>query len=395
MRILATSCPNQGHLFPMVSTLWALRNAGHEVLVALPRRFARLIADAGLPAVAIVEDFYLGDLGREKANQGSSVADLVDHIIDYYVPATELTVAPTVDLSLRWRPDVIVCTDWEYAAPIAAARIGVPTVLHGWGLLAHPDVVAPVAEALRPLHERWRLEDGAPAHWKVIDNCPPSMQWTNPPANAIPTRYAAYSGSGVVPAWLLEPPEAPRVLVTLGNVPIMGDHANVLQRTFEALLPLDLDVVIAAGDHLPLDRLGTQPKRTRLVHGLPLSHVLPSCSVVIHHGGAGSAMSSTIAGIPQLGLPQMCVQYQHADRVAEVGAGIVLHPDHASVEAISRAVLTLLEDPGPRDTARRLQAENAQQPRLDHAVERLEMAFADGYNHSRATRAPIPNGSTA
>jgi len=43
MKILATSCPNQGHLFPMLPTLWALRNAGHEVLVAVPDRFVLLV----------------------------------------------------------------------------------------------------------------------------------------------------------------------------------------------------------------------------------------------------------------------------------------------------------------------------------------------------------------
>lgn len=373
MKILATSCPNQGHLFPMLPTLWALRNAGHDVLVAVPERFTNLVTAAGLPATSIAEDFYLGDLGTRNANQGAGIDDLIDHITDYYVPATRLTVRSTVELAEAWQPDLMMCTYWEYAGPIAAATTGVPTVLHGWGLLSRPEVDEAVAEALLPIHREWGLS-GAPEHWRIIDNCPSGLQWTEPPETAIDSRYVGYNGSGAVDPWLLAPPEAPRVLVTLGNVPIQGDHANVLQRVVQALAPFDIEMVIAAGEHLDVDQLGSLPRRTRLVKGLPLSHVVPTCTAVVHHGGAGSVMAATITGVPQLGLPQMCVQYQHADRIAEVGAGLVLHPDDATVEAISSAVYTLLEDLRPRATVRRLATENAGRPRLDQVVQVLEGA---------------------
>jgi L-noviosyl transferase len=157
-----------------------MRNAGHDVLVALSDRFARLAAAAGFPTVSVADDFYLGDLGRKKANQGATVADLIDHIIDYYVPATEHTIERTVELVDAWQPDLVMCTDWEYSAPIAAARLGVPTVLHGWGLLA-PETSQPIARALLPIHQRWGLPDGVPGHWRVIDNCPAGLQWTKPP----------------------------------------------------------------------------------------------------------------------------------------------------------------------------------------------------------------------
>jgi UDP:flavonoid glycosyltransferase YjiC (YdhE family) len=375
MKILATSCPNQGHLFPMISTLWALRNAGHEVLVALPERFAGIAAQAGLPSAVTAPDFRLGDLGTKNANQGSTVSDLIEHVIDYYVPAAEITVQGTVDLATRFRPDLVLCTDWEYAAPIAAAAVGVPTVLHGWGLLAHPDMAAPVAEALAPLHGKWGLHDGAPPHWRIIDNCPEGLQWMPPPQNAIASRYAPYNGSGVAPLWLFDKPGAPRILVTLGNVPISGDHTNVLARTLRGLEGLDVEIVVAVGDHLELGRSAALADNVRVIQGLPLSHILPSCAAVIHHGGAGSAMSATMAGVPQLGLPQMCVQYQHADRIGEVGAGVVLHPQDATDEAIADAMRVVLDEAGPREVVANLRVENDARPRLDETVQSLELAL--------------------
>jgi hypothetical protein len=223
----------------------------------------------------------------------------------------------------------------------------------------------------------------------MIDNCPPSLQWTTPADDAIASRYVGYNGSGAMEPWLFQKPEAPRVLVTLGNVPIEGDHAHVLRRTIQALKPFDIEVVIAAGENLSIDQLGDVPRRTRLIKGLPLSHVVPTCSAVIHHGGAGSVMAATIAGVPQLGLPQLSAQYQHADRIAEVGAGLVLHPEHATVEAITASVQALLEDACLRATVRRLQVENASRPRLDQVVQLLEGAFV-----SKPAPIPLPRSSS-
>ena len=249
-----------------------------------------------------------------------------------------------------------------------------PTVLHGWGLLADPAVDEPIAEALRPIRRKWGLGEEAHSHWKIIDNCPPELQWRTPPANAVPSRYVPFNGAGVMPQWLFEQPDAPRVLVTLGNAPIGGDHANVLQRTVQALAAFDIDVVIAVGDHIKLDQLGERPARTRLIHTLPLSQVLPTCTAVIHHGGAGSAMAATAAGLPQLGLPQMCVQYQHADRIAEVGAartapGGGLGGGHQGIRT------SVPEEPGLQEVAWRLQNENAARTGLDETVRLLETAF--------------------
>ncbi|RZS32426.1 L-noviosyl transferase [Herbihabitans rhizosphaerae] len=366
MKIMATSGPNHGHLYPMVPLLWALRNAGHQVLVAGPERFARLATAAGLASTSIADDFSLGDLGPAHWSQDSAVESVGRHVREYYVPAAERTAEGTVQLAEAWRPDLVIGPYWEFAAPIAAARLGVPYVLHGWGLICHPQHERPAREALLPLHDKWDVpEDLPPAHY--VDNCPPGLQWTEPPVPAIASRYGDYNGTAPVPDWLFDEPKAPRVVVTLGHVPVMGDHPDVVRTTLDALAEFDLDVVVAASDRLEAERFNA-----RFVHGLPLSHVLPSCSAVIHHGGSGSSWSSTVAGLPQLALPQMCVQFQNADRLHEVGAGIALHPEVATVDAIAEAVQRLLFDGAARQVAERLAAENTRRPAFHEAAEALE-----------------------
>jgi UDP:flavonoid glycosyltransferase YjiC (YdhE family) len=371
VKIMATSCPDQAYLRPMLPTLSALRDAGHDVLLALPEKLARLAFFAGVPAMATIDGVDQGGLGRREANRGRGVADLLEHVLDCYVPAAELTVEATVRIAEIWRPDLIMCTDWEYAGPIAAARLGIPTALHGCGPLAPPELDTPVAEALLPLHRRWGLPRGLSGPWVVVDNCPPTLERTAPPLNAIPSTYVPCIGSDR----LLEEPQSPRVLVTLGNDRFGGDRADTLRRTVHALLSFDLDVVVA-GEHVSLDQWREVPQRVRVLRSMLPNHLAPTCEVVVHDGGAETTMSSTVAGVPQLVLPQTCVQYQHADRIAEVGAGRRLDPEEATTGAISDALACLLDNPGPRTVASVLAAEIAARPALDEVVEELTGALS-------------------
>lgn len=48
MRVLFTTTPGRGHFFPMVPLAWALRCAGHQVVVAAPPQIAESVRAAGL-----------------------------------------------------------------------------------------------------------------------------------------------------------------------------------------------------------------------------------------------------------------------------------------------------------------------------------------------------------
>lgn len=375
MRILATSAPNQGHFYPMVPLLWALRGAGHDVRVAVAGDFATTAATTGLPVMQLGGELNIGQLGGSgPAQQGADIQSLVDHVIGYYIPLAVRSVAPTVKLVDSWLPDLVIHTGWEFAGPIAAARRGIPTILHGWGMAQPPQLDAPVTEALTGLHRDWDLPERLPAPLKRVDVCPPTLQVGRTGADVLPMACVPYSGSAVVPGWLTEPRSGRRVCVTLGNAPIKGDHDNVMRTVLKGLSQVDAQILVATGDHLAdLDGL---PSNMRAVRGLPLSVLLSDCDLVIHHGGAGSALATLAHGLPALALPQMCVQYQHADRIAEVGAGLRLHPEQAEAEAIEAAVTGLLsEASSARETAAAIQTEMRSRPRAADVVTFIEAAM--------------------
>ena len=73
--------------------------------------------------------------------------------------------------------------------------------------------------------------------------------------------------------------------------------------------------------------------------------MLPSCDVVISHGGSGTTLGALAHGLPMLLVPQGADQFDNAERCKEAGAAIVLAPDEVTPVAVRDALEQLLADP--------------------------------------------------
>jgi L-desosaminyltransferase/glycosyltransferase DesVII/desosaminyltransferase OleGI len=105
---------------------------------------------------------------------------------------------------------------------------------------------------------------------------------------------------------------------------------------------------------------------------LPQSLLLPSCSVVICHGGAGTTLSSLALGLPLLILPQGADQYLIGDLILAANAGLRLLPSEVTPSTIRTSVLALLYEPERWEGARRLQREIAAMPSPEETVPLIE-----------------------
>lgn len=354
-----TSCPGYGHLYPLIPLSWALNNAGHDVLLALPDRFAQVGAATGLPAAAVGEVSIRTVFANSNhaLYSGNVTEALIEHVTEHYVRIAHFTVANVVELAGRWRPDAVVHTPWEYAGPIAAARLGIPLVRHTWGVALPAELADAEAAALEPVHREWGFPDD-PA--QLVDVCPAALQYPDAPEGQ-PMAYTAYNGSGVLPAWLFEPRTRPRICVTLGSVPVPGgEHDRVLRTVLAGLETIDADVFVITGGGA-LDP-GIVPANARIIDWLPLNQVLRVCDAVVHHGGSGTTMTSLHAGLPQLALPQMCDQHRHADRAEAVGAAAKLIGDDITAECVRDHADRLLHDPAARVAAEKIRDEMRAMP---------------------------------
>lgn len=358
MRILIVTSPGIGHIFPIIPTAWALRAAGHDILVATSANQDQ-VANAGLPVVdtapgvnfaevftSVMPDGWRagpGDTGIEFATKLFAVISgkFVDH---------------TVRLANTWQPDLVMYTPLQGAGPLAAAVLGVPSVVHEISPASGALLVEPLAERMTDQYDRFGVRFTPAAG--LLEVLPPSLRDpAEPPVPCHTMRYVPYNGGAVLPDWVLEPRDRERVVVTLGTVtPRMGGMA-ALRPIIAAAGKLDAEFVLALGG-ADLSELGALPDNLRPVGWVPLGALLRNSDAVIHHGGAGTTLTALDAGLPQFILPQGADQFRNGQVVAASGAGAVL-----SGEELDAARLTdLLTDAAFAASARRVAADIAAQP---------------------------------
>lgn len=380
MRILVTTAPSAGHFFPLVPFAWALRARGHQILVATTEQFVAEAGRSGLPAAASAPPVDLaatmapGGGPHPSRRQGARDAS-IEHIGRGFGRLAEQTVEGTAAIAERWAPDVVVAEPTEHSGAVVAAAHGVPLVRHGWGLEVPQEAEEIAADQLTPTLARLGLPAPAKAGLR-IDICPDSLQVPQArPAQRM--RFVPYNGSGVVPPWLLEEPDRPRVCVTLGSVVPQIHGVKLLQELGEELSAQDVEIVIAVADRFA-DELGPLPPGVRAAAWLPLNLVFPHCSAVVHHGGIGTALTALTFGLPQVALPHMGDQHATAGQLAAAGAAVVVGREDISAPAVADALRRVRSEPAYAGRARAIGAENAAAPVLDDVAAVVEQLTEGG-----------------
>src|SRR6202165_5812126 len=387
MRTLITSVAAYGHLQPLLPLASALADAGHEVAIAIGSDLRPRVEAAGFPAFDAGID---GGVAFERLAEHYPDQEYnrlkPDEILDWYPPhlfGEILKPAMLSDLEplvRSWHPDVILHETWEFAGPIAAASAGIPSVNQTLGIRLGDRIIDAVAHAVAP---PWRQHDLAPDptaglyRHLCLDITPPSFQ---PYESARkrenmhplrPTSMPSLPGERL-PSWMENRREAPLLHMTLGtNMGTNGD-ISMFRSVIDGLGDLDVDVLITIGFEGDSASLGPLPENMHVEHYMPHALLLPRCSAVICHGGPGTTLSSLALGLPLLVLPQGADQYLVGDLVRASGAGLCLTPRHVDASTVRQSVLALLEEPGYRANARRLQREIAAMPGPEEAVHLIE-----------------------
>jgi L-noviosyl transferase len=360
MRVLFITNPGEGQLYPMVPLAWALQLTGHEVLAAATEDFVPKITRVGLPAAACSKPVDLMEImtsgsGGELRPTEMTFADQVRAAARGFAMVAERTADGTAELIRAWRPDLVIAESTAFAAPIAAARCGVPFVEHRPGP-ALPGLLRELAAE--------ELSGGLPEPDLIIDNCPRSFQLDDVPPGEL-TRYVPYNGPGVVADWMLSRGDRKRVCVTLGtNLPQAPGSWSLLELLIATLDELPVEIVIAVPnpDEVRWPKWDSQPASVRAVGRFPLSALVPTCDLVINHGGAGSVMTTLVAGLPQLCLPHYGDDIRRAQQVAEHGVGLAVPIGEVSPASVRAAVSALLDTSGYQQAAQQIAAENQRQP---------------------------------
>ncbi|GAA2100718.1 DUF1205 domain-containing protein [Streptomyces albiaxialis] len=420
MRVLFVTFPWKTHLFNFVPLAWALQTAGHEVRTASEPAITAAITQAGLTAVEVGSSETLQERGERIPAEEQplrqpppgpvdslyTIGDRRERIAwedlawldrNVVTPRTSFVNDTMVDdlvaYCRSWKPDLVLWDAVSQAGAVAAEVVGAAQgrILFSldlsrrlrndflWAKERQPRDKR--EDGLRDWYTGWLekygcefSEDLVTGHF-TIDQMPESYRLETD-ERCVPLRHVPYNGPAVVPDWLYEPPTAPRVLMTFGitgrELPVeQAVPVERMREILDALGDLDIELVatVAADLH---EEIGPVPGNTRIVDFVPLHAIIPSCSVLINHGGPGSFNSAMLHGVPQI-LVSITLDAAGKNALMEqTGTGIAVPPGEVTGARLREALVRLLDEPSFRANARRIQKEVLAQPTPNGLVAELE-----------------------
>ncbi|MBR7836898.1 glycosyltransferase family 1 protein [Actinospica durhamensis] len=390
MRILFTFIGGSGHLRPLFPFAHAAQAAGHTVAVAGSGSQQDAIASAGFTALATSEP------RPPKADQEEDPLTAPDPqreertMREGFAGNGARRHARVVrKIALDWKPDVIVRDEVDFGTAIAAESLGIPCatviVLLAGGLI-RPDTVAEPLDALRAEYGLSPDPDLAKLHGDlVIMPGPPSLRdpryalpagtfWCRPD-HAIPqaagSGTSSTSGAG----------RRPRVYFTLGTI---DTFRELFDKVLTAARTIPIDLTVTVGPRLDPASFGPQPDNVRIERFIPQDEILPTCDLVIAHGGSGTLIGALAHGLPSILFPLGADQPHNAERCVALGTARELDPMAFTPKDVADAILELTgEETGApyHRAARAAQAEINALPGPNDALAMIERLVSSPGSH--------------
>ena len=349
MRVLCTSTPMDGVVIPLLPIAKALRDRGHEVMIAVGPDVRARVEDSGFTPTIIgpsAMDAAMRAFG-DPAVGGPGVADAV-----FAAAMFGGVFAPELLPELRriadeFVPDAVVHPAVEFASPILATERGISATTYGFGQVLPAAMLAASAERVAPLWEASGLaaDPYAGAYLDCyLDPCPPSMRRGDvAPARVVQAIRPEIAGaaSDTLPPEIMALDERPLLYISLGTVPLFN-QLTTFNQLLDGIVAEDLDLVVTVGPNNDPASLAELPRNVHIYKWLPLRPLLGRCDAVVCHGGSGTTLAALHAGIPLIIVPQGADQFENATACEKSGTARVLRPDDVEPAAIRDAVLAVI-----------------------------------------------------
>lgn len=359
MRILLSTVPAHGHLFPLLPLGRALASRGHQVGVLTAGALAPAVENEPLELVAAgpAMDAVFAESARRSGDDGTTVPTFAMVATLFADVRVGLAGAESLRAAREWRPDVVVHEATDLVGPLVAAALDVPLLTHALGPGHPPELLKAFAEAAAPRYAELGVDAPVEAvGGKYLDICPAALQFPGwqPPADRVPLRPEPHTVLPPAPPVFDAPaPGRGRVLVTFGT---HFTAPEIVSPVVRGLTGRGFEVAVTVGLGRSAADYGL-PDDVRLVPFTPMARLLSQVDVMVTHGGAGSVLSGLSRGLPLIVVPQAADQFVQAELVAAGGMGVAVRPGEDLAHALERAT-----DPAVRERARSVAAEIAALP---------------------------------
>lgn len=423
--LLLTTMPIPGHVNPMLPIATELVRRGHRVRWYTGRRFRDAVESTGARHLPMERglDLDLTDPAVLPGRHGKTgVAQL-----KYYLQHLLLDSAPgqVADLEriLAGFPAAALVSDITFLGALYTRERGGPPVAV-LGATAYPGIsrdTAPYGLGLQPgssplgrLRNRalnaavyrgifadvnryaTRVRAGLglpPTPFPFIDTAPrlsdlylqATAEAFEYPRSDLPAKVRFIGAllhkppaAVALPSWWPEL-EAGRPVVHVTQGTIATDHRQLLVPALEALAGEPLLVVAATGGRPPEELpMAALPANARVERFVPYHALLPETDVVVTNAGYGGVQFALAHGVPLVAAGDTEDKREICARIRWAGVGIALTGERPRPEAIRRAVRRVLDDPGYRRAALRMQADFARHDPAAEAADHVEELAAWG-----------------
>ena len=421
MKIGFISFPVPGHFNPMSALARQLQSRNHDVVVfslLWAESFARA---AGLSFVPFGEQEFpadkageiLGTLSRLKGEEG------LQFTVNTIAAANEVKWRTLPNLLSSTGVDALVVDNYDFYGEIIPMRLGMPYAIVSNALHFDYSGYTPLCvydwayENTREAIKRNRQgvskfsqmlirsnaevitqaeRAGIKANWKDpsslfsdrpwITQCPQefdfeSSHWPKQ------FRYAGpfHDGKGRLdfPFPWDQLTGEPIVYASMGTVQV--GNPDVL-RTIAAAVSKHkgLQLVLAIGNVLRPEQIGSVPKNAIVVNNAPQLELLKKASVCITHAGFNTVLEALTQGVPQIAIPVTNDQPGVAARIANKKTGKTTSLNGLDASNLSALIDEVLNNPIYRDNSRSIQKAIAKKNGLSVAADLLEQGFGLTHN---------------
>ncbi len=363
-KIVFFCIPAHGHTNPTLGVVRELIARGHEVLYYSYNSFKEKIESTGATFVSCDEFDAEQHIDPKDAKRvGSDLAFSTKLLVD-----TTLALDDMVCKEMeRLQPDCIVADSMAVWGKAVALKLGIPFVSSTTTFAFNKHSAQIMKQSIGQLFgmifsmpkinkDIKRLQDKGYPVKSVLDiiqndENTHTVVYTSPQfqpcADTFNDKYA-FVGPSIRPV-TEEITKTKDKLIYISMGTVVNDMVSLYRKCIKAFAETDYQVIMSVGDLVDVKELGEIPKNISVHSHVDQIAVLAKADAFLSHCGMNSVNESLYYGVPLVMYPQTSEQGGVANRVTQVGAGIML--DKTTPEAIRKAVETLLSDNSYRDGA--------------------------------------------
>ncbi|KPI48600.1 glucosyltransferase [Clostridioides difficile] len=364
-KIVFFSIPAYGHTNPTIEVVRELVDRGNEVLYYSFNEFKDKIEDTGAKFTSC--DKYLPELRPEDEKKiGKDFSGLIEMIAD-----TTISLDEKVCRELKvFNPDCIVSDSLSFWGKLFAQKLNIPyicsTTTFAFNKYTSKMMKQSFMEVvhmffgMRCINKKIKLLQRKGYYIKNFvsmisnDNDTNTIVYTSkefqPMSETFSSKYSFVGPS--VSKLIVKPKEKKRKLIYISLGTINNKNVNFYENCIKAFKDCDVDIIMSVGRDTDIKSLGNIPNNFEVTNSVEQIAILQETDVFITHCGMNSVNESLYYGVPMVLFPQHSEQRMVANRVAYLGAGLMLKENRS--KNIKDTVFKVMNDNGYKEEAIKL-----------------------------------------